>query len=128
MTTDVYKIVLIDDDEDDNYLHRTCIESIENAKVVGEFCRAREALTWFQQGPRNVDIIFLDINMPEMNGFEFLEKYYELDKSLHAKMLVFLLTSSLLDVDRQRAVSLGAKLGAKPLTREKFVQLVEKLE
>lgn len=122
------KVVLIDDSEVDNYLHTRSILKSERGEVVQEFQSAEGALEWFKQGPQNVDIILLDVNMPRMNGFEFLEEYQKLEESLKAKSVVVMLTSSLAPKDKANADRFGVKFENKSLTKDGFINLVESIK
>jgi CheY-like chemotaxis protein len=74
------KVLLIDDDKINNFLNRSIIEKhYGNDYTVSEFINPEEAYDYLKNCALNnhencPEIIFLDINMPEMSGFEFLEK------------------------------------------------------
>lgn len=127
MTDGVLRVVLVDDEEADNYIHQRNIEFTGKGKVIKAFQMAENALEWIKCEPQNIDLIFLDINMPKMSGFEFLESYNKLDSQFKAKSVVVMLTSSLADKDRETAIKLGAKFETKPLTKEGFLHFVEKI-
>ena len=75
-------IVLIDDDEPTNFLHQLIIERYECTEQVIVFQHAREALRYISElregSYLQPDLILLDINMPEMNGWEFMDAYAQL--------------------------------------------------
>lgn len=130
-------VLLVDDNEDDNFFHRRAIEKANTVRSIDVCVDGSDALDYLQnQGsyqsrgesyPRP-DLIFLDINMPRTNGWEFLEQYERLDERFIGGPIVVMLTTSLNPVDRQRAG--GSKLVrefmTKPLKQETFVEILEK--
>lgn len=108
MKTKLSCILLIDDDPSCNFIHERllmrmgCTEKVEIARdgVEGlEFLRSKNT---------RPDIIFLDINMPKMNGWEFLEEYQHLSEEEKSKIVIVMLTSSLNPDDRTKAESYSA--------------------
>jgi two-component SAPR family response regulator len=71
-----YKILLIDDDRIFNFLHSKIIERINSKHDIIAYESPFEALQYLLNLSESdlPDIIFLDINMPELNGFEFINK------------------------------------------------------
>lgn len=120
-------IILIDDDEADNYLHKRAIEKSGHYKVLQVFQLAVTALEWLKETDETVDLIFLDINMPIMSGFEFLEQYNSLKESKKAESVIVMLTSSADDRDIKQAEQMGAKYVHKPLTEQVFKSVLTEL-
>jgi CheY-like chemotaxis protein len=104
--TKLKEVLLIDDSEADLLYAQIVLESAGIAERVLPFDTAPEALAFLQRPEgHDVDLILLDINMPEMNGFEFLEAYERLHRSQQAKAVVVMLTSSPDPKDRERSFS-----------------------
>jgi CheY-like chemotaxis protein len=74
------------------------------------------------------ELIFLDINMPGMNGWEFLEHYKQLPEGLQNAMIVVMLTTSENPDDKARAATQGmlADFKSKPLTKEMLEEVINK--
>jgi CheY-like chemotaxis protein len=109
-------VLLIDDDEPTNFLNRMVIEEAGCARDIVIMHNAREALQYLgrsaasRQGEEDVnpELIFLDINMPAMDGWEFLEKYNELPPEKKNSTVVVMLTTSFNPEDELRARRIDA--------------------
>jgi CheY-like chemotaxis protein len=115
-------IVLIDDSEMDNYISEYIITESKMAQEISVFSSAIEALEYFvklqteqQEFP---DAIFVDINMPEMDGFGFLDEYSKFPEDIIKKTSVFMLSSSADPNDVKRALKYEVvkKYFTKPLS------------
>lgn len=122
------RILLVDDDEITNFVHESLIIDAGVAEQVLIAHNGQEALTLLQQRQeeKSPSLIFVDINMPVMNGFEFLSAYQQLAESGPAATVV-MLTSSLNSKDIERTKKTGiAEFLSKPLTSDKLKKVVEK--
>jgi len=128
--TPLRRILLVDDDTVTNMLHRRVIERSGQTLSIEIATDGQEALDIL-----NADIaadrpfpelVFLDINMPGMGGFEFLEHYARLSKVPKGQMIIVMLSTSLLAADHAR-VEADPNVHSfceKPLRSEKFLELV----
>jgi two-component system response regulator LytT len=66
------KVLIVDDDERERIVLRYVLEQIKDVEIVGEAVHGLEALLLCQE--KKVDLVFLDITMPEMGGFETAAK------------------------------------------------------
>jgi CheY-like chemotaxis protein len=93
-------ILVVDDDENDQFICEYTIRKFDaSIRVLKAFDGAEALDVLHRETP---DAIILDINMPVMNGFEFLDRYAE-EFEVHAPV-VAMLTSSRLGKDRERAL------------------------
>jgi CheY-like chemotaxis protein len=99
----VRQIVIIDDSDPDLLYARIVVEQAHIADEVLTFGTAIEALEFLAASPKPVDLILLDINMPEMGGFEFLDRFEMLPAPHRHTAVVVMLTSSPDPQDRARA-------------------------
>lgn len=82
-------VLLIDDDGADNYIHRIHLESSGLVETVHEFLYADEALEYLQDNEHETfDLIFLDVHLPRMDGFEFLRAYRNLKASQQTEVVL----------------------------------------
>jgi CheY-like chemotaxis protein len=122
-------IMLVDDSPDDNFFHEREIKKADLANIVITKVSAKKALDYLKskEEPRS-DLIFLDINMPGMNGWEFLEEYTRLDNELHRGVIIVMLTTSDNSDDLARAKKWGivSDYITKPLTRAIMKDIADK--
>ncbi|MFK7853129.1 MAG: response regulator [Granulosicoccus sp.] len=137
--TSKFTILLIDDDDNDNFFHKRAIEKSGLKCDVRVCTGAVDALDYLQNKGSYADasseypkpdIIFLDINMPIVNGWDFLESYAALPDELFRKpkvVIVMLSTSSNQhDRNRAQATKLVTEFMEKPLRPDGLVSLVHK--
>lgn len=120
--------LLIDDESVDQYLYQRIIERSGLVEKTVSFMAADQALEHLRSNPEEeVDAIFLDINMPRMNGFEFLERATAELGERFAKVCIVMLTTSLNPEDETHARSFAVVRDFinKPLTVEDVRRVVE---
>jgi len=100
MVTTCYKTcLLIDDNFIDNFVTRKILESGNFAENIVVCQSATEGIEYIQNAEVIPDVIFLDVRMPYMDGFEFLSEYDKLDVPHKESVKIFMLSSSLDPVD-----------------------------
>lgn len=115
-------VLLIDDNDIDCHIAKLVITKSNKAQkisVQNSAAGALEFLNSLKNNPEEFpDNIFLDIQMPEMNGFAFLEKFKEFPEVFQKKCKIIMLTSSndQQDIDRSFEYSTVKKFITKPLT------------
>lgn len=125
------KVLLIDDSEIDNYINKAIISKSDIVSEVVTKTSGREALDYLIELKEEVDllpdIIFLDIRMPGMDGYEFIEHYKNLPSTLKEKCRVFVLSSSTnpTDVARSESYEEIEKHLAKPLAHHSIEKLIQ---
>ncbi|MEO6329998.1 MAG: response regulator [Ginsengibacter sp.] len=127
--------MLIDDDEPTNFLSSMIIEQLDCAEHVQVEDNGMRAVSYLinseKLGYNNKDypwpdLILLDINMPGMNGWEFLDKYKELGKSKR-NVVIIMLTTSLNPDDKIKADDIISvtDFKYKPLTEELLKEILD---
>jgi len=129
-------VLLVDDNEADNYYHKRVIAQSGITDFIAIALNGLEALDFlsaqWQMGQKGLpclspEIIFLDINMPLMDGWEFLEEYHKLDEAQKSKTVLIMLTASLNSDDiarTEKAVGHGCFI-YKPLTVETIHNIMQ---
>ncbi len=127
------KVFLIDDNNIVNFINRKTIESCGFSDNIVEYTSARKALRYLGEAAKGTqeipDVIFLDIKMQLMNGFEFLDNFTKLPPSVKEKVKIIMLTSSLLESDKELAMKYESVIAFlnKPITRDKLSSIRSKL-
>ena len=117
-------ILLIDDNEIDNYINKLIVTKSKKADLITVMNSGIEALEFLTNLVNTEQIfpelIFLDIHMPEMDGFEFLEEYAKFPEKATKKSSINVLTSSynLEDIKRVGQCPYVKHYFDKPLTAE----------
>jgi len=125
-------IMLVDDDKNDNFFHEREIKknNIETIVIVEE--SGTGALKYLKSMINKKKIapalIFLDINMPGMSGWEFLEEYKNLHKEIQSKVMIIMLTTSDRpeNIERAKSYEFVSDYITKPLTKEKMEDINDK--
>jgi CheY-like chemotaxis protein len=119
-------VLLVDDDEATNFYHQIVLEEWGKAKNVYVAANGEIAINFLKEHDsfryQRPSLILLDVNMPVMNGFEFLAAYSQLDEELKASIVVVMLTTSLHPNDQNQAHYFKELRGYlnKPLTIEQL--------
>ena len=114
-------IFLIDDDQTANFINEMQIKRFSNNFNIQTFVNAKNALSTLKNGIAIPEFIFLDINMPEMDGWDFIQKFQELNLSSK----IVLVTSSLDPIDKIKAKSIEGVVSfiEKPMVKKDLVPL-----
>jgi CheY-like chemotaxis protein len=125
-------ILLIDDDEPTNFLNKMTLEQSGCTRHIRIAQSGQAALEYLRGVPDNdcprPDLIFLDINMPAMDGWEFLAQYQTLPAEKKADTVLIMLTTSLNPDDEKRTLQIPEVSGFenKPLNQSQMERLLKK--
>ena len=122
--------MLVDDDEINNFITLKLIKKAFPDSVLSTFLNGRLAINKLKEildhQPDNIpDYILLDINMPVMNGWEFLEEYKALDFDPDKRITIYILSSSVFsnDIDKAKSYQSVANFISKPLNLESIKEV-----
>jgi len=122
-------ILLIDDNAADNRYNQIIMEEMNITDNIQLAETGQEALNILSQNETaHPHLILLDINMPRMNGWEFLEAYKKLALNKETKDIVVVLTTSMNPDDKKKAEQISgvAEFDIKPLTPAMLQSILEK--
>lgn len=128
-------VLLVDDNFIDNFVHNKLLSSLDLSHQFHEHTKPQEAIEFLKlfncfddRNNKNfVDLIFLDLNMPKMNGWEFIEEVKKICKNIKPPTTIIVLTSSVTKSDKEKAKKEPFVSGyiQKPLTYENLVECLD---
>lgn len=129
-----HSVMLIDDNEIDNLINQKMVEAARLSDYIYTHTGAKSAIEFLkniEQLEKDIvesvlpDVIFLDIDMPLMDGFQFLEEFNKLKDTTIKKCKIIMLTSSInpQDVSKSKKYEAVKKYLNKPLSQESLTEL-----
>ena len=124
------KIALVDDDKLFVFLTKKNIEKTEKAEDVKVFENGLKALNFFKENKNKKDVlpdvIFLDLSMPVLDGWQFLEEYTKISDEIAKQITIYVCSSSIShdDIIRAKAISEVSDYIIKPLSTERMLDLL----
>jgi CheY-like chemotaxis protein len=128
-----HSVMLIDDNEIDNLINQKMIEAADIADHIYTHTGAKSAIEFLKNVSKLPhiseevlpDVIFLDIDMPLMDGFQFLDEFEKLSEQTRNKCSVVMLTSSInpQDVNKSKKYSYVKEYINKPLSQGSLEKL-----
>jgi CheY-like chemotaxis protein len=123
-------LFMVDDDEIFMFLTQKAVEQTHLVDQIKIFPNGSVAYNFLKSEagrPENLpEIILLDLSMPVMDGWEFLEKYIQLLPKLKRKITIYIMSSSIAPADVEKAKSISAVTDyiIKPVTKDKLTNLL----
>jgi CheY-like chemotaxis protein len=134
MTDNYYRFLIIDDDKVNNMVCKAAIKAATGGAAVStSFTNPFDGLAYVKNElPASLQpshtILFLDINMPEINGWEWLDKFDAFPESIKSRLSVYILSSSVSPTDIELAVTnkYVKEYLVKPLNKAKLLEILDK--
>ncbi len=127
-------VSIVDDDRIQQFAMTKTIEFTKRIKKILVFSDGEEAyehlienIAFAEELP---DVIFLDLNMPYMDGWEFLDEFANIKPRLPKKIIIYIVSSSVseMDISRAKQISDVTDYIVKPITMEKFEAILNSIE
>ncbi|MBF03963.1 MAG: response regulator [Flavobacterium sp.] len=129
----IKNLTLVDDDDVFVFLTKKTIEQTHLVDLIRVFNNGMDALNFLKENKDNIvelpEIIFLDLSMPIMNGWQFLEEYTKLNPYIGKKISIYICSSSISqdDITRAKAINEVTDYIIKPIAKTKLIDLIKNL-
>ncbi len=109
----IKNVLIIDDDDLSIFLMGLTIDEIDFIEKYDSVNSGWEALRFFENCKKGTapEVILLDLNMPEMDGYEFIQHFEEKFAQTHQKTKIIVITSSQRESDRSRSLAFESVIG-----------------
>lgn len=130
---EIKSLVLIDDDDIFVFLTKKTIQLTNLVNEVRVFNNGLDAINFFIENQLNIEylpeVILLDLSMPIMNGWQFLDEFAKLYPSLGKKITIIICSSSIShdDITRAKSINEVSDYLIKPITKNKLTELLKAL-
>jgi len=127
----VKKVLLVDDDDTFIFLASTSINKLELNISIETFSDGQKAINYLKlsaDSDENIpELIFVDINMPYLDGWGFFNEFLKLKSEFKKEVIVYLVSSSDDPIDLDKAKELENEIGylVKPVSKSDFLQIIE---
>ena len=132
MTT-LKQLALVDDDDVFVFLTTRMLEKYKLVDLIKIFENGYDALAFIKENLGNIealpDIILLDLSMPIMDGWQFLDEFVKINLKIGKKITIYICSSSISpnDIARAKAISAVSDFIIKPMTKEKLIEMIKNL-
>lgn len=123
-------LALVDDDDTFVFITKRIIEKTDCVKEIKVFGNGLDALNYLKENLNSEynlpEIIFLDLSMPIMDGWQFLDEFTSLESKRTSKIIIYICSSSISPHDIMKAKRMSAVTDfiIKPVTKDKFTEIV----
>ncbi|WP_339651460.1 response regulator [uncultured Maribacter sp.] len=126
-------ILLVDDDDIYLYIMKNTIHQLHNELTINSFTDGEQAVEYItkctEEKVELPEVIFLDINMPFLDGWGFLAEFKKLKPKIVKQVNIYMVSSSMLESDMKRAANFEELTGyvVKPVTKEQLTEIFKKI-
>jgi CheY-like chemotaxis protein len=126
-------IAVVDDDKIFQLIATRSIKATHFAGKILQFSNGSEALHYLEEHASEEgeipDVLFLDINMPLVDGWMFMEDFIDLKQRIHKPIRIYMVSSSIdpKDIERAKAIHDVTAYVTKPISQQKFAELISEV-
>ncbi|MBF6641986.1 response regulator [Flavobacterium sp. J49] len=123
-------LALVDDDDTFVFITKRIIEKTNHVKEIKVFGNGLDALNYLKENLNSEyklpDVIFLDLSMPIMDGWQFLDEFTSLESQKTSKIIIYVCSSSISphDIMKAKKMSAVSDFIIKPVTKDKFSEII----
>lgn len=123
-------LALVDDDDTFVYITKKVIEKNSDVREIKTFSNGLDALNFLKENINDKyqlpEIIFLDLSMPIMDGWQFLDGFENIKSPNTKKIIIYICSSSISPYDLERAKNINAVKDyiVKPITKDKLIEII----
>ncbi|MBC8768959.1 response regulator [Arenibacter sp. BSSL-BM3] len=127
-------VCIVDDDDIYQFTIVKTLKALELTDRIMVFSDGEEALEFMldniNEDDELPDVIFLDIDMPVMDGFQFMEEYVKIKSNIGKKITIYMVSSSVdpADIERAKKISEITDYIVKPITHDQLKSIIQELE
>ena len=131
--TPLKQLTLVDDDDVFVFLTTRLLEKHKLVDFIKIFDNGYDALVFIKENLGNIealpDIILLDLSMPIMDGWQFLDEFVKINPKIGKKITVFICSSSISpdDVARAKSINAVSDFIIKSMTKDKLIEIIKNL-
>ena len=131
--TPLKQLTMVDDDDVFVFLTTRMLEKYQLVDLIKIFDNGYDALVFIKENLDNIealpDIILLDLSMPIMDGWQFLNEFVKINPKIGKKITIYICSSSISpdDLARAKAINAVSDFIIKPMTKEKLVEMIKNL-
>jgi CheY-like chemotaxis protein len=131
--TALKQLSLVDDDEVFVFLTTRLLEKYKLVDLIKIFDNGYDAIVFIKENIENInalpDVILLDLSMPIMDGWQFLDEFVKINTKIGKKITIYICSSSISpdDINRAKSINAVSDFIIKPMTKEKLVEMIKNL-
>ncbi|MCC5937076.1 MAG: response regulator [Lunatimonas sp.] len=129
----IKNLTLVDDDDVFVYLTKKTIKQTNLVDLVKVFGNGLDAINFLKENKGNAEVLpevmFLDLSMPIMDGWQFLDEFQKLYHLLPKKITIYICSSSISpeDIALAKSISQVSEFIIKPIHKEKLIDIIKNL-